>query len=223
MLQVDMQISNHSHQWHHSTITIKRCVLFYIPHSGSLSFVFPFFLSFISSKKPKQFISFIFLLFFLSFYYFFFVAVVVVLLITIKRIPVSRFGVWRETMGHSARYDDRMVKSHGEFSSFRPCCLSVPVNASVRPRLPHLFNFIIYFSSLSLSLSLSLACYSVAAVVVVMFSFDLGEVRKGEGGRRRMESWKLEEEEEEGGPTVSLLRKKHSSHSYLASGYTSTA
>ena len=154
---------------------------------------------------------------------FFFVAVVVVLLITIKRIPVSRFGVWRETMGHSARYDDRMVKSHGEFSSFRPCCLSVPVNASVRPRLPHLFNFIIYFSSLSLSLSLSLACYSVAAVVVVMFSFDLEEVRKGEGGRRRMESWKLEEEEEEGGPTVSLLRKKHSSHSYLASGYTSTA
>ena len=120
---------------------------------------------------------------------FFFVAVVVVLLITIKRIPVSRFGVWRETMGHSARYDDRMVKSHGEFSSFRPCCLSVPVNASVRPRLPHLFNFIIYFSSLSLSLSLSRLLFCCCCCCCyVLIRFGRGE----KGGGREEEDGELE-------------------------------
>ena len=223
MLQVDMQISNHSHQWHHCTITIKRCVLFYIPHSGSLSFVFPFFLSFISSKKPKQFISFIFLLFFLSFYYFFCCCRCCFINYDQKN---SGFEV-RSLKGNNGPFRS-LWRSNGEISRWVfiiPALLFIRTCQRVRasPSASSLqFHHILFFS-LSLSLSLSLACYSVAAVVVVMFSFDLEEVRKGEGGRRRMESWKLEEEEEEGGPTVSLLRKKHSSHSYLASGYTSTA
>ena len=189
MLQVDMQISNHSHQWHHCTITIKRCVLFYIPHSGSLSFVFPFFLSFISSKKPKQFISFIFLLFFLSFYYFFCCCRCCFINYDQKN---SGFEV-RSLKGNNGPFRS-LWRSNGEISRWVfiiPALLFIRTCQRVRasPSASSLqFHHILFFSlSLSLSLSRLLFC-CCCCCCNVLIRFGRGE----KGGGREEEDGELE-------------------------------